>query len=88
VAANVQRRFAKKLIDFRQLTTNIIINMSRKIYITVPVNLIIRVDEGVSMEQLQEDLIVSAVIADDSKTFNQADIEDTEVGQFQITDSK
>lgn len=62
--------------------------MSRKIYITVPVNLIIRVDEGVSMEQLQEDLIVSAVIADDSKTFNQADIEDTDVGQFQITDSK
>ena len=62
--------------------------MSRKIYLSVPVNIIVRVDEGVSMAQLQEDLIVSAVIADDSPTFNQADIEDTSVGEFQVTDSK
>jgi len=60
----------------------------RKIYIEVPVKLIVAVDEGVSMEQLQEDLIVSAVIADDSKTFSQADILDTEVGNLTITDSK
>jgi len=57
--------------------------MSRKIYITVPINLIVRADEGVTMEQLREDLIVTAHIAND-----RADVEDTEVGQLEVTDSK
>jgi len=60
--------------------------MSRKIYITIPLNVIVRVDEGVSITQLQDDIIVSAVLEGD--TYSKADIEDIFVGPFQINDSK
>ena len=60
--------------------------MSRKIYITIPVIVIIRIDEGASMSQLQDDLGV--VVSIEGKSSSQAFIEDSSAGPFEITYSK
>lgn len=62
--------------------------MDRKIYITVPVSLILRADKGVELSQIMDDLIISAEIADDCDTFNKVDIEEITKGEAMVMDSK
>jgi hypothetical protein len=57
----------------------------RKVYITVPVSLIIQVDAGVKISQVMDELSINATITDDSKTFNDAQIEQTDCGKYEIT---
>lgn len=60
----------------------------RKLFIKTTVELTIQVDDDVTMQELSDDLIVSAVIRNDGATFSKADILDTQVGPLEVTDSK
>jgi hypothetical protein len=57
--------------------------MDRKIYVEVKVRLIIRADEGVEVGQ-----IVNEMEYNFSDTTGKADIEDSEVCGFEVTDRK
>jgi len=56
--------------------------MDRKVYITVPVKLIIRVDEGVNLSDVMDHVTASL------PNYLGADLEDSEFGEYEITDSK
>jgi len=57
--------------------------MDRKVYVNVTVRLIIRADEGVEINDVLENMEYNFI----SQTEG-ADIEDTEVQDWEITDSK
>jgi hypothetical protein len=57
--------------------------MDRKVYVNVTVRLIIRADEGIDINNVLEDMEY-----DFTSQTEGADIEDTEVQDWEITDSK
>jgi len=57
--------------------------MPRKVYVNVTTRLIIRADEGVSINEVLENMGYSFTSNNDG-----ADIEDTEITDWEITDSK
>jgi hypothetical protein len=57
--------------------------MDRKIYVEVKVRLIIRADEGVEVSEIIQEMDYNFV----DKT-GKADIEDMEIRDFEVTDSK
>jgi hypothetical protein len=57
--------------------------MDRKIYVEVKVRLIIRADEGVEVDEIIQEMDYN--FADQT---GKADIEDMEIRDFEVTDSK
>jgi hypothetical protein len=57
--------------------------MARKVYVTVKTRLIIEVEEGVSIDDIIQEMDYEFI----SNTEN-ADITDTEIIEYEITDSK
>jgi hypothetical protein len=57
--------------------------MDRKIYVEVKVRLIVRADEGVSVDEIIQEMDYNFT----DKT-GKADIEDMEIKDFEVTDSK
>ena len=57
--------------------------MSRKVYVTVTTRLIIRADEGVDIDE-----VIQEMDYDFTSQTEGADIEDTEITDYEITDSK
>lgn len=55
--------------------------MSRKVYITAQVKMVLTIDEGVEVNEVMSDLVVET-------GDNSADVEDFEVENFVINDSK
>ncbi|MDD1710957.1 MAG: hypothetical protein LUQ37_08645 [Methanoregulaceae archaeon] len=55
----------------------------RKVYVTVTTRLIIRADEGVNIESVLENMDYNFTSQTDG-----ADIEDTEITDWKVTDSK
>ena len=55
--------------------------MSRKVYITAQVKMIVTVDEGVNVDDVMSDLVVET-------GDNSAEVEDFEVVTYNIDDSK
>ena len=57
--------------------------MSRKVYVEVKTRLIIRMDEGIGVNEVLENMDYNFISQND-----EADIEDTEIRDWEVTDSK
>jgi len=55
--------------------------MSRKVYIEIKTRLVINMDEGVEVSEVMENISFNS-------TDDRADVEDTEIIDWEVTDSK
>jgi len=60
--------------------------MNRKVYLTIPLNLVILVDDQIEISEVVSDLKIKVGLS--GKSARQADIEDFILGRYMVTDSK